>query len=195
MKMEVKIHSATLSRQHIVEFARRPDASDGAGRLAFTMDGEPGELDWAEVEPGVYSLILAGRSFEVRLRRPGGSPASRTAQSGSKLPHSKAQRSGVYQVSTRAVNLHIEVRDQHSSAAAARLPLDGPHEITAPMPGRIVKLLAEEGQRVEAGEGILVIEAMKMQNEVRAPRPGLMERVYVREGDGVEAGAKLARLV
>ncbi|MGH9374920.1 MAG: biotin/lipoyl-containing protein [Terriglobia bacterium] len=179
MKMEVKIHSATLPRQHIVEFARKPDASDGAGRLAFTMDGEPGELDWAEVEPGVYSLILAGRSFEVRLGRPGGAP----------------QRAGIYQVSTGAVDLCIEVRDQRGRTTAARLPLDGPHEITAPMPGRIVKLLAEEGQRVEAGEGILVIEAMKMQNELRAPRPGLMERVYVREGDGVEAGAKLARLV
>ncbi len=194
MTIEVEIQSAALPRQHTVEIERKPANSAGAGQLAFAIDGEPGELDWAEVEAGVYSLILAGRSFEVRLRRPGVAPASMAAQSGGKPPHSKAQR-GVYQVSIGTLELGLEVRDHRTRAGAAGLPQDSRHEITAPMPGRIVKLLAEEGQRVEAGDGILVIEAMKMQNELRAHRQGLIERVYVREGDGVEAGAKLARLV
>jgi biotin carboxyl carrier protein len=63
------------------------------------------------------------------------------------------------------------------------------------MPGKIVKILVLENQQVGEGQGLLVIEAMKMQNELRAPRPGRVEKVYVLEGSGVEAGFKLLRLV
>jgi pyruvate carboxylase subunit B len=63
------------------------------------------------------------------------------------------------------------------------------------MPGRIVKILVSEGQEVRGNQGLLVIEAMKMQNELRAPRAGRVERVYLAEGRGVEAGARLVRLV
>lgn len=63
------------------------------------------------------------------------------------------------------------------------------------MPGKIVKVLVAEKQEVKQGEGLLVIEAMKMQNELRAPRRGRVERIYVSEGAGVETGAKLLRLI
>ena len=61
-------------------------------------------------------------------------------------------------------------------------------------PGRIVKVLVAENQDVRADEGLLIIEAMKMQNELRAPRAGRVERIYVAEGAGVETGLKLLRL-
>jgi pyruvate carboxylase subunit B len=63
------------------------------------------------------------------------------------------------------------------------------------MPGKIVKTLVSEGQEVKSNQGLLVIEAMKMQNELRAPRAGRVERVYLTEGQGVEAGTRLLRLV
>jgi pyruvate carboxylase subunit B len=63
------------------------------------------------------------------------------------------------------------------------------------MPGKIVKVLVTEGQEVSRDQGLLVIEAMKMQNELRAPRAGRIERVYMEEGRGVESGARLVRLV
>ncbi len=63
------------------------------------------------------------------------------------------------------------------------------------MPGKIVKMLVADGQQVTGGQGLLVIEAMKMQNELRAPRAGRVEKIYVREGTGVESGFKLLRLV
>ena len=63
------------------------------------------------------------------------------------------------------------------------------------MPGRIVKVLVEENQPVAAGDGLVVIEAMKMQNELRAPRAGRVEKVYVAAGVGVETGTKLVRVV
>ncbi|HLI30149.1 MAG TPA: biotin/lipoyl-containing protein [Terriglobia bacterium] len=179
MKLEVKVESATTPREHVLEFAGKPDASAGAGQWEFTLDGEPGMVDWAEVVPGVYSILFGGRSFEVRLRDPSGGP----------------QRNGVYQVSIATADFRLEVRDHRTWARTTESHANGPHEIAAPMPGRIVKLLIEEGEKVEAGDGLFVIEAMKMQNELRAPRPGCIERIYVREGDGVESGAKLARLV
>jgi biotin carboxyl carrier protein len=64
----------------------------------------------------------------------------------------------------------------------------------APMPGKIVKILVARRQEVAVGAGLLVIEAMKMQNELRAPRAGRVEEIYVEEGKGVETGAPLVRL-
>ena len=63
------------------------------------------------------------------------------------------------------------------------------------MPGKIAKVLIAEGQQVSSGDGLLVIEAMKMQNEIRALRSGRVEKIYVSEGAGVETGFRLVRLV
>ncbi len=62
------------------------------------------------------------------------------------------------------------------------------------MPGRIVKILAAEGQSVAQGQALLVMEAMKMQNEIRAPRSGNVQKIYTAEGASVESGAALVRL-
>ena len=67
----------------------------------------------------------------------------------------------------------------------------GPIQLKAPMPGRVVRLLVEEGQEVKEGEGIAVLEAMKMQNEFTAPRSGIVRRVSITEGATVSAGAIL----
>ena len=78
------------------------------------------------------------------------------------------------------------------SARAGATAGSGPARIVAPMPGRVVRILAAVGQEVQAGQGVVVIEAMKMENEVRAPRGGLVREVSVEEGASVEAGALLA---
>ena len=64
--------------------------------------------------------------------------------------------------------------------------------VTAPMPGRVVRVLSAPGADVAAGQGLVVIEAMKMENELRAPRAGRVQELPVREGQAVEAGALLA---
>ena len=64
----------------------------------------------------------------------------------------------------------------------------------APMPGKIVRVLVESDQEVKQDQGLVVIEAMKMQNELRAPRGGRITAVHVKEGIGIEAGARLLRL-
>jgi len=153
------------------------------GATEFAVDGASGSAssgvaDWAAIGPGLYSIILGGRSYEVRVAGPAGEKSA-----------------GEFAVTAGRREYRIQVLDPRRrrgpGAAGAH---SGPQEILAPMPGRIVKVLAAEGQEVEAGSGLVVIEAMKMQNELRAPRAGRVERIYVRDGDGVETGAKLVRL-
>lgn len=72
---------------------------------------------------------------------------------------------------------------------------EGRQQITAPMPGKVVRLLVKAGDTVEAGQGLLVVEAMKMQNEIRSPKRGEVERVLVVEGQAVNAGEVLCAVV
>ena len=86
-----------------------------------------------------------------------------------------------------------EVTDPRSwrRARGAGVELEGRQQLIAPMPGKIVRVLTTVGQQVSAGEGLLVIEAMKMQNEIRAPKSGTVEKL-AREGQTVNAGEVLA---
>jgi len=70
----------------------------------------------------------------------------------------------------------------------------GPQRVTAPMPGKIVKLLVKPGDKVQPRQGVVVVEAMKMENELRARTAGTVSEVRVREGASVEAGAILVIL-
>jgi len=72
------------------------------------------------------------------------------------------------------------------------LEAEGRQQIIAPMPGKVVRLLVKAGDAVEAGQGLLVVEAMKMQNEIRAPKTGKVERILISEGQAVNAGDVLA---
>jgi biotin carboxyl carrier protein len=71
---------------------------------------------------------------------------------------------------------------------------DGAAEITAQMPGKVVRVLVEAGQEVATGAGVLIVEAMKMQNEMNSPRAGVVASVNVSAGDTVEAGQLLATI-
>ncbi len=85
----------------------------------------------------------------------------------------------------------IQVLDRfrrEGSAATAT----GPQPIASPMPGRVVRLLTQVGDTVEAGQGVVVVEAMKMQNEMAAPRSGTVSEIHVSEGQTVKAGEILA---
>jgi biotin carboxyl carrier protein len=91
--------------------------------------------------------------------------------------------------------VHIALADprdrRRSSASAAD---SGRRDIKAAMPGKVVKLLVEPGQLVEPGAGLLILEAMKMQNEVRSPGPGAIAAIRVQPGDTVASGQVLVTL-
>jgi len=190
MKFGIQLHrgDGVTNRQLDV---RTDVASADAGRLDFSLDppstaaatedraGHTGSADWVEITPGLYSILIGGRSYEARVTSPRGT----------------SPREPSYVVALGSREYEVEVRDPRAwSRRAGSAAGEGPQEIAAPMPGKIVKLLVTEGQQVSRGQGLVVIEAMKMQNELHAPRAGKVGRIYAAEGLGVEAGAKLLRL-
>lgn len=178
--MRFDLHVGPGDRVIHLRLEPAPSPGDGAGDLEFSL-GEAEEwhsASWAEIMPGTYSIIIGGRSYEAMVT------ADRATSAGD-----------AYTVAVGTRIYRITLRDPRSrSRAPAAASHEGPLEMAAPMPGKIVKVLVERGQAVEAGRGLLVIEAMKMQNEFKAPRAGRVEEIYVQEGAGVEAGAKLVRL-
>jgi biotin carboxyl carrier protein len=165
-------------RQHHLELEAAVAGQEG-GEVRCLVDGEEaGVANWARIAPGLYSILLDGRSYDVRVNHPG---SKTTAPD--------------YDVRVDGEAFHVAVHDPRSRHQPAGIAGHaGPQEITAPMPGKIVKLLVREGDLVEPDQGLLVIEAMKMQNELRAPRAGRVDRIYAAEGAGVETGAPLVRV-
>src|SRR5262249_44268215 len=97
-----------------------------------------------------------------------------------------------YRVAFRGASMLVTLAPAGRGSAAVAPRAAGPTRLLAPMPGRILRLLARAVAQVTAGQGLLVIEAMKMENELRAPRDGRLRELLVREGEAVEAGALLA---
>jgi biotin carboxyl carrier protein len=163
MKFDVRISDKTRT----VELRRDSD------RWQISLDGIALDADAVEIAPNVFSILLNGESFEVRI-----APTN----------------DGQFTLQTRHHDFTAEVvnprawrgRNQGAVEAAGR------QQIVAPMPGKVVRLLVKVGDQVEAGQGLLVVEAMKMQNEVRSPKTGTVERLLAKEGQPVNAGEVLA---
>ena len=180
MRLELRFGAGARPTYHRLDLPKFPSAGLTQGNLQFTLDDEAVEANWAQVAPGIYSIIIGGSSYEVLI---------------SSQPSPRA-REGSYTVTARGRSHLVQVLDPRRRKRANALDAgEGPQEILAPMPGKVVKVLVTEGQQVSSGDGLLVIEAMKMQNEIRASRAGRVEKVHVSEGDGVEAGFRLVRLV
>lgn len=142
-------------------------------RVRWFIDGRALDADAVEVSPGIYSVLIDGKSFEVHVE-----------------PDSDS-------------GLHVTVAGHEYRAVICnsrkwkriRAPgaeAEGRQQVTAPMPGKIVLVLVKAGEMVEAGQGIVVVEAMKMQNEIRSPKSGAVERLLVIEGQTVNAGEVVA---
>jgi biotin carboxyl carrier protein len=139
------------------------------GRWLCRINHEPVDADVVEIGPGNYSVLLGGRCFDAHV------------------DPSTPETLQVIVGSTRVEVVFEGTRrsGRQGAAAAGRQP------VTAPMPGKVVRVLVEPGTTVETGQGLVVLEAMKMQNELRAPRPGRVEQVLVRPGQAVNAGEVL----
>ncbi|HEX4075199.1 MAG TPA: biotin/lipoyl-containing protein [Candidatus Acidoferrales bacterium] len=148
------------------------DAMGDGRRLLCTIDGREIEADATEVAPGIYSILIGGASFEVRVERTGAG----------------------LRITSAGREYAAQIRDprQWRRNRSATAEAGGSQRVVAPMPGKVIRVLVKAGEAVEAGKGIVVVEAMKMQNEVRSPKSGRVERVLVSEGQTVSAGDALA---
>ncbi len=141
------------------------------GTLAAKIDGTLYDLAAKTVEPGVYWLNWQNRSLEFAVTPDGEN----------------------YTVSFSGRRLSVEMADSRTALKRAlQHGQDGVVEVRAPMPGKIVKVLVAEGAEVEANAGIIVMEAMKMQNEIKSPKKGTVRKLSVGEGTAVSSGDILA---
>jgi biotin carboxyl carrier protein len=149
----------------------RLDLSQEEGRWSCRVDGREVEVDAVLARPNVLSLRHGNKAYEVKCERVGGD----------------------VHIWVGSQRFAAEVRDPRSLRSRSRAVDDqGPKKLTAPMPGKVVRILLRQGTEVEAGAGVLVVEAMKMQNEVRSPKKGTIQRILVSEGAAVNAGDVLA---
>ena len=139
-----------------------------------TLGGRTFQVDAATARAGLQSLRIDGSQHEVAVR----------------------QVRDSYWVSTPAAAGPVSVTDPLTHLAAQSHSKGGRRsaKVTAYMPGRVVALLAQEGEAVTAGQGIVVLEAMKMQNEIRAEHDGTLARIHVQPGQAVEGGDPLFEL-
>lgn len=124
-------------------------------------------------EPGVYSILMDGRSYDARVEG----------------------TAGALVVVIDGYRFEIEVRDPRRwTRASGGRGGEGVETIATPMPGKVVRVLVSPGDAVEAGQGIVVVEAMKMQNELKASRAGRVLTAPAKEGATVAAGEVLATI-
>jgi biotin carboxyl carrier protein len=165
MKFEVQLHGAE-SAKYIVEL----EATASGHRVL--LDGKTVNADAVLVAPGCVSVLIDGQAFEVHV-----TPSSDGAV---KL------QSGPHEFTAEIENPRAWKGRRHAAEET-----EGRQYVVAPMPGKVIRVLANTGDEVEAGQGIVVVEAMKMQNEIRSPKKGKVERLHVKEGQNVNAGEVL----
>ncbi len=147
-------------------------------------------------------VTAIGERWSLLIGPPEGGPHDRNVGPGFSRPRRSyevavARRSNgerIVHVNGQAVRVSIVDPRVHLAPRGASAPGTGPRSIVSPMPGRIVKVLVNAGDTVAAHQGLVVVEAMKMENELRAPRAGRVTRVNVVDGMSVEANAVLVTL-
>jgi biotin carboxyl carrier protein len=152
----------------------RLDLSRADGQWNCQLNGRPVPIDAVLARPDVLSILIDGKAYEVKRER---SPSDMHLWVGSAR----------YEAELRDPR---SLRGRQDRAADAK----GPKKLLAPMPGKVVRVLAPEKTEVEAGQGVIVVEAMKMQNELKAPHAGRVVSVPAKEGATVAAGETLATI-
>lgn len=151
---------------HRVELTKRENS------WACKVDDTMMELDAAFTARDVMSILLGGKAYEIKRER---------------------ALTGETHMIVGSDRYASEVQDPRSlkTRRAKAGAAEGPQKLTAPMPGKIVRILLPEKSEVEAGQGVIVVEAMKMQNELKSTKKGVVSKVLVAEGATVNAGDAL----
>ena len=144
----------------------------GEGLYEITLDGKTVHVDAVRSGPNIYSIIEDGQQFEAMVDERGA--------------HG-------FDVMVGGRIFHLEVLDERSQllAGSAAVVVSGPQTVLAEMPGKVVKVNVAVGAEVRERQGIVIVEAMKMENEIPSPIDGIVREIAVSEGQTVEAGATL----
>jgi len=165
----MKLHATINDHQTDIQIR------DEGGRVFAEIEGRRYELDVHESGASGYLLVSNGRVFDCRVEV---------------RPESGLPLEVIVGTTRYAITLNDPKR--LSSAASATTHAGDGARIIAPMPGKVVRVLVEVGSQVEAGAGIIVVEAMKMQNEMKSPKGGTVIALNIQTGDTVNGGDVLA---
>ena len=151
----------------------RLELTRGDATWLCKVDDQAIEVDAALTARDVLSVLVGGKAYEVKRER---------------------SLQGELHLVIGSARYAVDVQDPRSlrTRRAAGGSEAGPQKITAPMPGKIVRVLVTVGDEVKAGQGIVVMEAMKMQNEMKSPTDGRVQKILTSEGSTVNPGDTLA---
>jgi biotin carboxyl carrier protein len=144
----------------------------GKSVYRVAVDGNEFLVDGKKTGRTNYSLIVDNRSFEIEV------------------DHTEDE----YRVLVDGRNYHIHLVDERrmlGGGGQSGVQLQGRQKVSVPMPGKVIAVLVSEGDKVETGQGLVIVEAMKMENEVHSPIAGEVKEIKVKPGDTVEGGAVL----
>ena len=159
----MKLNAELNSEKHEIEITRAGD------RIFARVDDREYELEASEVEPNVYLFKYNNRIFEIYV-----------------APN------GIVNLGNHQLEIAITDPKRLRGSGAGAASADGIVEIKTAMPGKLVRVLVSEGAEIKQGEGVLVVEAMKMQNEMKSPKDGIVREIRFAEGATVNAGDILA---
>lgn len=164
MKMMARVGDKSFE----IEVEKAPD-----GRYRIGLESESFLVDARRVgNSAILSLLIGGRSYETHVSKDGGK----------------------YHVSLVGSAFDVLLEDELSSRVSSAVAGDDPgaaQAVVAPMPGLVVAIKVEPGDKVEAGQAVAIVEAMKMQNELAASAAGTVSEVHVKSGDAVASGQAL----
>src|SRR5574341_894874 len=144
----------------------------GKSVYRVSVDGHEFVVDGKKTGRTNYSLIVDNRSFEIEVDN----------------------AEDEYRVLVDGRNYHVHLVDERRmrvGGAQSDSQLQGRQRVSVPMPGKVIAVLVSEGDMVEKGQGLVIVEAMKMENEVHSPIAGAIKEIKVKPGDTVEGGAVL----
>ena len=175
----MRYHAIIGGEERLVEVTRRGPAGGGGFRVAIhagpgeSKDPRVLEVDAVHLAGAAVSLLVDGQSARVDLE-PG--------------------KDGALAVLAFGTVHRLELLDERKlrlRQATGKFSLEGPQRIDAPMPGKVTRVLVKAGDAVTEGQGLVVVEAMKMENELKSPKSGKVLELLAVEGAAVEAGARL----
>ena len=164
----MKLHAELGDNKHEIEIKRED------GKVFARVDDRDYELEVSEPEPGVYLLKHNGKIVEATV-----------------FPGRAGDPTHV-RIGPNELDIKLVDPKRLRGSGAEHEHGDGLAEIKTAMPGKVVSLLLTVGSTVEKGDGVLVVEAMKMQNELKSPKDGVIKEIRVAEGPAVSAGDILA---
>jgi biotin carboxyl carrier protein len=159
----MKLIAELNNEKHILEFTREAD------KVFAKIDDREYELEASEVEPNVWLFKHNNQIYQIY-----------------------AAPNGIVNVGNNQFEVNLIDPKRLRSSASGDVAADGIAQIKTAMPGKVVRILVEEGVEVLQGDGILIVEAMKMQNEMKSPKDGIVKEIKVAEGATVNAGDVLA---